>query len=188
MRPDLIIVAGPNGAGKTTFINTYLPEYTNVREFVNADLIAKGISPFDPESGSIEAGKIELQRIRQFLKERRSFAVESTISGKSATRWIQDARASDFDVKLFYIYLNSTELSIERIASRVRAGGHNIPIEVAARRYGRSLQNLFDLYVPLADEVQIFDNSNDDFYEIARLNHGEWIITDKMLFEHVKAH
>jgi predicted ABC-type ATPase len=91
INPELLIIAGPNGAGKTTFINTYLPEYTNVREFVNADLIAKGISPFDPEGARFEAGRIELTRIGQFLKERRSFAVESTISGKSASGWIQKA-------------------------------------------------------------------------------------------------
>jgi len=185
--PELLIIAGPNGAGKTTFINTYLPEYTNVREFVNADLIAKGISPFDPEQAMIEAGRIELSRIQQFLRERRSFAVESTISGKTAYRWIEEARATGYVVKLFYIYLNSPELSIERISERVRKGGHNIPDDVAMRRYGRSIRNLFDVFVSLADEVQIFDNSADDFSEIAQVKNGEWIIIDQVLMNHVNA-
>jgi predicted ABC-type ATPase len=186
-KPELLLIAGPNGAGKTTFINTYLPEYTNVREFVNADLIAKGISPFEPEGAMIEAGRIELNRIAQFLKERRSFAVESTISGKSAYRWIEESRVAGYNVKLFYIYLNSPELSIQRIAERVRKGGHHIPSDVARRRYGRSIRNLFDIFVPLAEEVQIFDNSSDDFLEVARVIQGEWIILDSVLMEHVKA-
>jgi predicted ABC-type ATPase len=98
-----------------------------------------------------------------------------------------ESYAEGYTIKLFYIYLNSPELSIQRIAERVRKGGHNIPADVAFRRYDRSIQNLFEIYVPLAEEVQIFDNSHDDFYEIARLNRREWIITDKTLFEHVKA-
>ena len=186
INPELLIIAGPNGAGKTTFINTYLPEYTNVREFVNADLIAKGISPFDPEGASFEAGRIELIRIGQFLKERRSFAVESTISGKSASGWIKKASADGYCIQLFYIYLNSPELSIQRIAERVRKGGHHIPADIAIRRYERSIRNLFDIYVPLADDVQIFDNSRDGFFEVASSKQGEWIVRDPMLLEHVK--
>ena len=185
-KPELVIVAGPNGAGKTTFITTYLPEFTNIREFVNADMIAKGISPFDPDAGMIEAGRIEIARIQQFSEERKSFAVESTLSGKSATEWIADARTYGFFVKLFYIYISSSELSIERIAARVRAGGHNIPDDVARRRYTRSLKNLFHDYIPLFEEVEIYDNSQKKFLKIAKFQNGNWIVSNSVLFDHVR--
>jgi predicted ABC-type ATPase len=184
---ELLIIAGPNGAGKTTFVNRYLPEATTIREFVNADLIAKGISPFDPERAGLEAGRIEMSRIEQFLNERRSFAVETTLSGKGAVRWMTKARASGYLVKLFYIYLSSPELSIQRIADRVRKGGHNIPSHVARRRFGRSIRNFYDLYVQVADDIQLFDNSSNEFLAIAHATGGEWIVVDPVLMKHVQA-
>lgn len=185
-KPELVIVAGPNGAGKTTFITTYLPEFTNIREFVNADMIAKGISPFDPDAAQIEAGRIMLNRIDQFIEERRSFAVESTISGRSALQWIRKARANRFLIKLYYIYVNSSTLSIERIAIRVEGGGHNIPDDIAFRRYFRSLRNLFDFYIPLADEITIVDNSESNFDEVATLLDQEWKVRNQTLFQKIR--
>jgi predicted ABC-type ATPase len=185
--PELLIIAGPNGAGKTTFINTYLPEYTNVREFVNADLIAKGISPFEPEGAMIEAGRILLGRVHQLIGERISFALETTLSGKSYLTLIEKAIKLGYDIRLYYIYLNSVELSLNRIADRVREGGHNVPRQDVLRRYDRSLQNLFDLYLPLADEWQLFDNSGPDCRPVAVSRDGEIKVRDLPLYQEIKS-
>ena len=184
--PELLIIAGPNGAGKTTFINTYLPEYTNVREFVNPDLIAKGISPFKPEGAMIEAGRILLLRVHQLIDERISFALETTLSGKSYLTLFEKAMKLGYDIRLYYIYLNSVELSLNRIAERVREGGHNVPREDVLRRYDRSLQNLFELYLPMADEWQIIDNSSQIFKPIASLTPTERIVFDKNMYEELR--
>ncbi len=181
--PELLIIAGPNGAGKTTFINTYLPEYTNVREFVNADLIAKGISPFEPEGAMIEAGRILLTRVHQLIDEKVSFALETTLSGKTYLALIEKAKELGYDVRLYYIYLNSVELSLNRIADRVREGGHNVPREDVLRRYDRSLQNFFELYLPLADEWRIIDNSSKIFNPIASGTSTKRIVVDEIKYE-----
>lgn len=181
--PELLIIAGPNGAGKTTFVNTYLPEYTNVREFVNADLIAKGISPFDPEGAMIEAGKLLLGRVRQLITEQFSFALESTLSGKSYVSLIHHAKKMGFTIRLYYIYLNSVELSINRIEDRVRKGGHNVEREIVIRRYERSLKNLFSLYLPLVDEWRLIDNSSSNFRPVASGNRTHRIVLDKILYD-----
>jgi predicted ABC-type ATPase len=181
--PQLLIIAGPNGAGKTTFVNTYLPEYTNVREFVNADQIAKGISPFEPEGALIEAGKVLLGRVRQLMDEGFSFALETTLSGRSYVELIHHAKGMGFTIRLYYIYLNSVELSINRIEDRVRKGGHDVPREIVMRRYGRSLRNLFSLYLPLVDEWWLMDNSTATFRPVASGNISERIVLDKILYD-----
>ncbi len=185
--PELLIIAGPNGAGKTTFINTYLPEYTNVREFVNADLIAKGISPFEPEGAMIEAGRILLSRVHQLIVEKISFALETTMSGKSYATLIEMARKTGYEVRLYYIYLNSVELSLNRIADRVLEGGHNVPREDVLRRYNRSLKNFFELYLPMADEWQLFDNSGSDCLPVAVWKNGEINVTEPSLFKEIQS-
>ena len=184
-QPELIIIAGPNGAGKTTFVNTYLPEYTNVREFVNADLIAKGMSPFDSEGVQIEACKIFLNRVRQLIESRTSFSFESTLSGKTHIALIKAARANGYAVRLYFIYLNSVSLSLERIAERVGRGGHDVPSDIVVRRYGRSLRNLIADYLPLVDDWQLFDNSDNSFREIARELSEERFVADEVLFNHL---
>jgi predicted ABC-type ATPase len=183
--PELLIIAGPNGAGKTTFVNTFLPEYTNVREFVNADLIAKGISPFEPEGALIEAGKVLLGRVRQLIEEKFSFALETTLSGKSYIDLVHHAKDVGFTIRLYYIYLNSVELSINRIKDRVRKGGHNVERDVVIRRYERSLKNLFSLYLPLAEEWQLIDNSTATFRPIAESNIDGRIVLDKILYDNL---
>jgi predicted ABC-type ATPase len=185
--PQLLVIAGPNGAGKTTFINTYLPEYTNVREFVNADLIAKGISPFEPEGAMIEAGRILLTRVHQLIEEKISFALETTLSGKTYVDLIEIAKKLGYDVRLYYIYLNSVELSLNRIAERVREGGHNVPREDVLRRYDRSLHNFFELYLPIADEWQLFDNSGSDCQPVAVWKNGEINVTEPSLFKEIQS-
>ena len=184
-QPQLLIVAGPNGAGKTTFINTYLPEYTNVREFVNADLIAKGISPFDPEGALIEAGRVLLTRVHQLIEEGISFALETTLSGKTQLDLIQKAKERGYRIRLYYVYLNSVELSLNRIADRVAKGGHNVSAEVVIRRYERSLRNFFSDYRALADEWQLFDNSAATFRFVASSNSIETIAEDEGLYRYL---
>ena len=182
---ELIIIAGPNGAGKTTFANTYLPEFTNVREFVNADLIAKGISPFEPDGAMIEAGKLLLDRIHRFINEGKSFALETTLSGKSYAGLFKDAKRAGYRILLCYIYLDSVELSLDRIAERVKNGGHDVPAEVVRRRFDRSLKNFFELYAPLADEWEFFDNSSSEHRRVAKNRSHKVVVLDKELYERI---
>jgi predicted ABC-type ATPase len=133
--PNLYIIAGCNGAGKTTASYTVLPEILNCKEFVNADNIAAGISPFNPEGVAIEAGRIMLKRIDELLSERADFAFETTLSTKTFVSFIKEAQSCDYQVTLLYFWLNSPEMAYKRVAKRVSKGGHNIPIDVIERRY-----------------------------------------------------
>ena len=153
------IIAGCNGAGKTTASYTILPEILQCFEFVNADEIAKGLSPFRPETVSFEAGRIMLQRIQHLLKEGSTFAFETTLASKTYKQKIMDARKSGYTVSLLFFWLNSVELAKERVKTRVLEGGHNIPEEVIERRYYNGIKNLFDLYIPVVDNFLLFDNS-----------------------------
>jgi predicted ABC-type ATPase len=149
--PDLYIIAGCNGAGKTTASYTILPEILNCREFVNADNIAAGISPFNPESVAIEAGRVMLQRIKELLVDGVDFAFETTLSTRSYVPFIKEAQQNGYSVTLLYFWLNSPQLAIDRVAKRVSEGGHNIPGDIIIRRYYRGIKNLFDLYIPVSN-------------------------------------
>ena len=153
-----ILIAGPNGAGKTTFATEFLPKEAALENFLNADLIAAGLSPFAPARVAVEASKILLDRVRECLRRGESFAVESTLSGKAHLRLIQEARAGGYRVVLHFLNLPSVDLAIERVRRRVRKGGHNIPEEVIVRRYARGLQNL-EIYKAVADDWKVWDNS-----------------------------
>jgi predicted ABC-type ATPase len=148
--PNLYIIAGCNGAGKTTASYTVLPEMLNCKEFVNANEIAKGLSPFQPETVSFEAGRIMLSRIRGLLEQKVDFGFETTLSTRSYTHLIADAKARD-QVYLVFIWLESVDLAKDRVKFRVNRGGHNISREVIERRYYRGLSNFFSLYQQLAD-------------------------------------
>lgn len=155
----LYIIAGCNGAGKTTASFTILPEILDCKEFVNADEIAKGLSPFQPEKVSFEAGRIMLNRINELLSENESFAFETTLSTKSYKNKIIEAKEKGYRVTLLFFWLQSIELAKERVKTRVLEGGHNIEPEVIERRYIRGIKNLFDIYFPIVDGTLIFDNS-----------------------------
>ncbi len=157
--PQLYIIAGCNGAGKTTASYTILPEMLNCREFVNADNIAAGLSPFNPESVAIEAGRIMLQRIHTLMAENLTFAFETTLATKSYVSLIKQAKLQGYKVTLAFFWLPSPELAQKRVLDRVARGGHNIPPETIKRRYFRGIQNLFKLYLPLVDNVLIIYNS-----------------------------
>lgn len=146
-QPTCSIIAGPNGAGKTTFALTYLPEATDCRNFVNADMIAAGLSPLSPDRDWLAASRLFLEEVRQYIARRDDFAFETTLSGKTYLRLIQQLLGDGWQVKLYYLWLPSIEMSIERVAERVAHGGHNIPHESIIRRYPRSIANLLDHYV-----------------------------------------
>lgn len=129
---------------------TILPEVLGIREFVNADAIAAGLSPFNPESVAIEAGRLMLQRIRQLIDNQVDFAIETTLSTKSYTRLIEEAKHKGYEITLLFLWLNSPELAKERVQSRVQKGGHSIPNETIERRYWRGIQNLTKLFIPIA--------------------------------------
>lgn len=167
MMKNLYIVSGCNGAGKTTASYTVLPEILECREFVNADEIARGLSPFNAESVAIEAGRLMLQRIEELLKEDVTFAIETTLATRSYVNLVKRAQRQGYRVNLLYFWLSSPELAMRRVAERVSKGGHDIPEEIIRRRYTAGINNLFKLFMPVVDYWAIFDNSQADRLKIA---------------------
>jgi predicted ABC-type ATPase len=155
----LYIIGGCNGAGKTTASFNLLPDILNCREYVNADEIARGISPFQPEKVAIEAGRIMLHRIDELLNLGEDFAFETTLSTKSFKNTIERAKSKGYSITLIYFWIESTELAIKRVQIRVKEGGHNIPKDTIVRRYYGGLKNLFSLYQNICDLIMIYDNS-----------------------------
>lgn len=162
--PELYIIAGPNGAGKTTAARTILPEILYVAEFVNADEIAKGLSPFNPEGVAFEAGRIMLKRIDQLIGEKKDFSIETTLSTKSYYNLMEEAHQKNYTITLIFLWLNDVELAKQRVAKRVSEGGHDIPVETIERRYRRGLTNL-PAFVKVVDRWYIYDNS-DGLYDL----------------------
>lgn len=162
MKPRSIcyIIAGPNGAGKTTFAMEFLPHIAGCRNFINADLLARGLSPLNVDAAAMEAGRLFLRQIRAQMQARRDFAFETTLSGLAYVRLMRIMREEGYAIRLYYLWIPSVALTIRRIAERVKRGGHDIPAEVARRRYRKGLANLFAHYLPLADYCAIFDNSS----------------------------
>ena len=159
MMKNLYIVSGCNGAGKTTASYTVLPEILECREFVNADEIARGLSPFNAEGVAIEAGRLMLQRIEELLKEDVTFAIETTLATRSYVNLVKRAQRQGYRVNLLYFWLSSPELAMRRVAERVSKGGHDIPEEILRRRYTAGINNFFKLFMPVVDYWAIFDNS-----------------------------
>jgi len=156
--PNLYIISGCNGAGKTTASFTILPEILDCKEFVNADSIAIGISPFNPQSVAFEAGRIMLERIYQLINEKADFAFETTLATRSYVQLIKTARNEGYKIHLLFFWLISPDFAKQRVAERVSKGGHNIPEEVIIRRYYRGIHNLLELYIPIVDNWVIVDN------------------------------
>ena len=156
---NLYIISGPNGAGKTTASYTVLPQILNCKEFVNADEIARGLSPFNPDGMAIEAGKLMLKRIDELLQKEESFSIETTLSTRSYFKLVETAHKKGYNVTLLYFWLESPEQAIERVAERVSKGGHDIPKDVIIRRYWAGLNNLFDIYMPIVDSWILVNNS-----------------------------
>ena len=157
--PKLYIIAGCNGAGKTTASFTILPEILGCKEFINADEIAKGLSPFQPESVAVQAGRIMLARMDELLQKGETFAFETTLATKSYKQKIEWAQANGYEVTLLFFWLDSPNIAKKRVAQRVAEGGHNIPLETIERRYYNGIANLFTIYIDMVDICYIFDNS-----------------------------
>ena len=157
--PKLYIIAGCNGAGKTTASFTILPEVLDCKEFINADEIAKGLSPFQPESVAVQAGRIMLARMDELLQKGETFAFETTLATKSYKQKIEWAQANGYEVTLLFFWLDSPNMAKKRVAQRVAEGGHSIPSETIERRYYNGIANLFAIYIDMVDICYIFDNS-----------------------------
>ena len=184
---NLYIIAGCNGAGKTTASFTILMDTLNCKEFVNADEIARGLSPFQPENVSFEAGSIMLNRINELLDKGINFSFETTLSSKIYKNFVLKAQEVGYKVSLLFFWLESVELAKERVRTRVKEGGHNIPEEIIERRYLRGIKNLFDIYMNCVDAVLIFDNSFGNHELIAQSNNLKEIdILDKQKFSDLK--
>jgi predicted ABC-type ATPase len=177
------IVAGPNGAGKTTFATEFLPLYANCRNFINADLIARGLSPFDPDAGMFRAGRTVLERIAEFTEAKADFAFETTLSGRSYVRLLRGVKKAGFRLNMFYLWIPSPDLALLRIRDRVESGGHNVSERDVRRRFGRSLGNLFTLYRPLLNTLHFFDNSSDTPRLIFKDYSGQTTISDVALYK-----
>ena len=185
---NLYIIAGCNGAGKTTASFTILPNILNCKEFINADEIAKGLSPFQPEKVAFEAGRIMLRRIKELLLKEETFALETTLATKSYHLLIKKAQAKNYNVTLLFFWLPDVYLAIERVRIRVSEGGHNIATDIIVRRYTNGIKNLFKIYMPIVNEVLIFDNAKAAPVLIAeKLLNTEINIINKDKFKQLKA-
>ena len=181
MNKKIYIIAGCNGAGKTTASFTLLPEILNCKEFVNADEIAKGLSPFQPEKVALAAGRLMLNRIDELIFLDENFAFETTLATKSYKNKIIIAKEKGYHVVLLFFWLQDVELAIERVKQRVADGGHNIEPEVIKRRYINGIKNFYEIYLPIIDEMVLFDNSGKihDFIAEKNLLSGKFIIHNK---------
>jgi predicted ABC-type ATPase len=185
-RPNLYIVAGPNGAGKSTFARLFLPDYADCREFVNADLIAAGLSPFNPESLAIEAGRLMLGRIETLARSRVNFGFETTLAGRGYVPLLQRLRSEGYRIHLFFLWLPDPQLALARVYERVLSGGHFVPEEVVRRRFSRGLANLFHRYESLLDTYLVFDSSGDAPRLVAVRLYGNHVIFDETTFGRIQ--
>lgn len=158
-KPQVVIIAGPNGAGKSTLAPSILRDTFGLLEFVNADTISTGLSAFNAETVALDAGRVMLTRLRELAANKRNFAFESTLATRSYAPWISFLGQEGYEFHLLFLWLNTVELAIQRVAERVRNGGHSVSEDIIRRRYSRGLDNLSRLYIPLADTWVVYDNS-----------------------------
>jgi predicted ABC-type ATPase len=184
--PTLYIIAGPNGVGKTTFADRYLPDEAKQLEFVNADLIARGLSPYDPDSVALEAGKIALKRIRELISNRIGFTWETTMSGKTAVVWLRQAREAGYALKAYFLWVRNPETTIRRIRQRVVEGGHNIAEDVSRRRFFKTIQNFFTVYRPVMTNWKLYENELLGPRLLAVEKYGRLVVRDRLQFAQVQ--
>ena len=186
--PNLYIIAGCNGAGKTTASFTILPDVLKCYEFVNADSIAAGLSPLNPESVAFEAGRIMLNRIKQLLNDGKDFAFETTLATRSYVGLIKEAKLKEYKITLLYFWLDSPEFAIQRVAIRVMKGGHNIPRDIIKRRYARGIKNFITLYKDLCDRWMVIDNMYSVPHLLAESNNGAVNIVNEQIWRSLIEH
>jgi predicted ABC-type ATPase len=158
-KPRCVVIAGPNGAGKTTFARDYLPAIAGLIHFVNVDLIAGGISPLRPELAAVTAGRLVLRELDRLVAAKADFAFESTLSGLRYAKRMQDWKVMGYTIEVAYLRLASPQLSLSRVAARVKQGGHDVAHADVLRRYKRGWVNFLEVYRPFADDWAIYDNS-----------------------------
>lgn len=189
MAKSLYIICGCNGAGKTTASYTVLPEILDCKEFVNADEIARGLSPFNPGSVEIESGRLMLQRIEELLARDATFSIETTLATKSYINLVKRAHKKGYSVKLVFFWLRTPDLAIRRVSERVQNGGHGIPVQTIKRRYVAGIKNLFLLFANEVDYWAIFDNSVNPRIKIASGGHGsDTEIEDETLYQEIRSY
>lgn len=182
---NVYVIAGPNGAGKTTFAKEFLPGYAHCSNFINADLIAQGLSPFSPDIVAIKAGKLLLEQIHKLADKGVDFAFETTLAGKGHAVFLKELKEKNYAVHLFFLWIPSKELALARIKERVARGGHNVADEDVRRRFDRSGRNFFILYKPLLDTWNLFDNSTASPRLIAKEEYGKISVMNKDLFDSI---
>ncbi len=183
--PSLYVIAGPNGAGKTTFIKRFAPREIALLDFINADEIARGLSPLAPERAQLEAGRIVLSRFAQFTAERRDFCLETTLSGRTYRKHFMAAREAGYHVRLDFLLLPDVEDSIRRVADRVEQGGHNVSLEDLRRRFRVGVQNLFAIYRAVIDSWSLYDNGRHTPVLLAYGDQKEMTVAAEAAFQKV---
>jgi predicted ABC-type ATPase len=185
---DIVMIGGPNGAGKTTAAPAVVPRELGIHEFVNADEIARGLSPFNAERAALAAGRLMIERMRTLVRDGESFAFETTCAGRAHGGWLRACKLRGWRVTLLYLWLPSVQAALDRVARRVRQGGHGIPDDVVIRRYWAGVANMRNLYLPLADVAAIYDNSDERRVLIAeKLPGTPLVIHDTTRWEMIKA-
>lgn len=185
--PNIYIIAGPNGAGKTTLANTLLPEFLVCNEFVNADSIAAGLSPFNPDSVAMQAGRLMLDRMSALSNAQKDFAFETTLATRSYTSYINQWITAGYLVHLIFLWLSSEEISVKRVAKRVRMGGHSIPETVIRRRYKRGFYNFYYIYRDIVTSWEIYNNSSsEELSLIAEKIDGMVTIHEEILWKNLQ--
>lgn len=186
--PHLYIIAGPNGAGKTTFAKEFLPLDAGCLEFVNVDMIAGGLSPFAPQRAALRAGRLVLERIHSLGNRGLSFGFETTLSGKTYIKLLKDLKKKGYHIHLYFLWIPTVKLALDRISTRVRNGGHDVPECVVRRRFGRSLHHFNKYYQSLMDSWALYDNSGENPQMIAFKESGRLEILNHDLFNTISWH
>ena len=188
MSPSVYIIAGPNGAGKTTFAREFLPNYADCRNFINADLIAQGVSPFMPEAVAFRAGRMMLEEIDLHAKRGESFGFETTLSGRTYLSLVHNLKTVGYKVHFFFLWVPTVDLALRRVRARVLEGGHDVPEVVVRRRFDRAIRNFLLHYACLGDSWILFDNSGATPAVIAFEKRGSLRIMDRELYDTLIAH
>ena len=183
--PTIHVVAGPNGAGKTTFARSFLPEL-GCAHFLNADLIAAGVSPLSPAAGAIRAARLLLAEWDVLVEGKATFGFETTLSGRAYVSRLRQACDQGYRINIYYLWLPAVTVALRRIRQRVTKGGHDVPAADVKRRFHPSLENFFQLYLPLAEEALLFDGSTRPPKLVAEIQKGRQIIKDEKTYEHIK--